>query len=73
MLVVVGGGGTLSLLTGVGGALSDRGREIPEGERERRTSEDILVFQVKTARTNGVPFPLHPYFGYKRHSDQGGC
>ena len=35
MLVVVGGGGMLSLLTGVGGALSDRGREIPAGGEER--------------------------------------
>lgn len=32
MFVVVGGGGMLSLFTGVGGALSERGRDIPAGQ-----------------------------------------
>lgn len=31
MLVVVGGGGMLRRLTGVGGALSERGLDIPAG------------------------------------------
>lgn len=31
VLVVVAGGGMLSRLTGVGGALSERGLDIPEG------------------------------------------
>lgn len=34
MLVVVGGGGMLSRLTGVGGALSERGLDIPVGKKK---------------------------------------
>lgn len=56
MLVV--GGGMLSLLTGVGGALSDRGRETPEGEREGTRQRTLFeVKTVKTATTNHGLFP----------------
>ncbi len=39
MLVIVGGVGILSRLTGVGGALSDRGREIPESQIKWRSKK----------------------------------
>lgn len=36
MLAMEGGGDTLSLLTGVGGALSARGRDIPKNKTDKR-------------------------------------
>lgn len=39
MLVVVGGGGMLSRLTGVGGALSERGLDIPEGKKTQKHTQ----------------------------------
>lgn len=41
--MALGGGGMLSRFTGVGGALSDLGREIPRGETQGLKEETALV------------------------------
>lgn len=56
MLVVVEGVGILSRLTGVGGALSDRGREIPE--RQIKQVEKQENHRIKTNDTSEITIGL---------------
>ncbi len=52
MLVIVGGVGILSRLTGVGGALSDRGREIPESQIKQVEKQENQ--RIKTNNTSEI-------------------